>query len=289
MSVFYADPEPENALRDKIAGQIGVEPGNVLITCGAAYALYFIGDVFLRPGDEGILCSPTYPPYYSFIQKNGATVVDVPMTEKLEYDFDGILDAITDKTRVIFICNPNNPTGYTVYRDKLMGFIDKVPENVIVVMDEAYVQFTHEPEALTMVPAISSHKNVVVVQTFSKLYGLAGIRVGYAVAAPEIISFMKKEAIVRTLTITAVKGAFAAMDDKEFARKTIENNREGREYLTKELSAMGYKVYPSESNFVYVDFREDPRLTTKKTSTSRYNHSGRFSLCSLIHRYQRRK
>jgi histidinol-phosphate aminotransferase len=131
-------------------------------------------------------------------------------------------------------------------------------------MDEAYVQFAKNPESLTMVPAIANRKNIIVAQTFSKLYGLAGIRVGYAVSTPEIISYLQRESIVRSLNVVGIRGAFAAMDDLEFAKKTIENNAAGREYLTEELTKLGYRVYPSESNFVYVDMGADPKEITNK-------------------------
>lgn len=261
---FYADPEPENTLKAKVAESIGMASQNVMITSGAAFALNFVGEVFIQNGDEGILCSPTYPPYYSIIQKNGGTVVDVPMTRNLDFDFDGIVNAITEKTKVIFVCNPNNPTGCTVYRDTMLKFANRVPEDVILVMDEAYVQFSKDPDALTMIPAIKNHKNIIVVQTFSKLYGLAGIRVGYAVSTPEIVTYMQRESIARSLNAIGIRGAIAAMDDVEFARRTVENNAEGRDYLAREFTKLGYKVYPSESNFIYVDFNVDPKEITQK-------------------------
>lgn len=261
---FYADPEPENALKAKVAASLGLAPKNVMITSGAAFALNFIGEAFIQPGDECILSSPTYPPYYSIIQKNGGRVVDVPMTKKLEFDLEGILKAIGGNTKLIFVCNPCNPTGRAVYRDELARFAAKVPEDVILVFDEAYVQFAKSPCLLTMVPEIASRKNVIVVQTFSKLYGLAGIRVGYAAASEEVITYMQRESIARSLNVVGIDGAIAAMDDVEFARKTVENNASGRDYLTREFARLGYEVYPSEANFVYVDFRADPKEVARK-------------------------
>lgn len=261
---FYADPEPENSLAEKIAAGIGFDPGNIMITSGAAFALNFICEAFLEKGDEAVLCSPTYPPYYSMTRKNGGIVVDVPMTWDMKFDFDGILEGITEKTKIVFICNPNNPTGCTVYRKYMLEFVEKVPDDVILVMDEAYVQFTENPEAFTMIPAIKQHRNIIVVQTFSKIFGLAGIRVGYAVSTHEIISYMKRESIARSLNVVGIRGALAAMDDYDFAEKTIVSNAQGRSYLTQELTKIGYRVYPSESNFLYVDFGADPKAVTKK-------------------------
>jgi len=261
---FYADPEPENALKAKVAKKIGVTPQHIMITSGAAFALNFVGEVFIQGRDEAILSSPTYPPYYSIIQKNGGRVVDVPMTSDLGFDFDGIVNAVTGKTKVIFICNPNNPTGCTVYRDTMLEFVNRIPEDVILVMDEAYVQFSKDPDALTMVPEILTRKNIIVIQTFSKLYGMAGIRVGYAVSTPEIISFMQRASIARSLNTVGIRGALAALDDEDFAKKTIDNNAIGRNYLSEEFTKLGYKVYPSESNFIYVDIKGDPKEISRK-------------------------
>lgn len=261
---LYADPEPEEALKAKVAASIGVTPQHVVMTSGASFALNTIGEVFIQPGDEAILCSPTYPPYYSIIHKNGGTVIDVPQTDKLEYDFDRIVKAITRETKVIFICNPNNPTGGAVYRENLLKLANRVPEDVILAIDEAYVQFARDPEAMTMVPAIADRRNIVVVQTFSKLYGLAGIRIGYAVSTPEIITYMQRESTARSLNMVGIRGAFAALDDAEFAGQTMANNAAGRTYLTEQLTALDCKVYPSESNFVYVDFGADPQELTGK-------------------------
>ena len=261
---FYADPEPENALKAKVAERLGVQPCNVMITAGAAFALNFIGEVFIQKGDEAIVCSPTYPPYYSIIRKSCGTVVDVPMTKDCKFDFDGLLKAITDKTKVIFLCNPNNPTGCTVTREVFSAFVRQVRPDIIVVSDEAYVQYAKDPAAVTMVPALKEFPNLVVIQTFSKLYGMAAIRVGYAVASQEIISFLQRMSIARALNAAGIQGAIAALDDVEFAEMTVRNNADGRDYLTSEFQKLGFKVYPSESNFVYVDMKEDPKKIVEK-------------------------
>lgn len=261
---YYADPGPENLLRDKIAARVGVERQNVMVTTGAAFALNFIGEVFIQNGDEGILCSPTYPPYYSIIRKSGGVVVDVPVKPDGLLDFDAIRAAITERTKVLFLCNPNNPTSCAIYRDALLAFVDTLPKDVIVVIDEAYVQFSRNPQALTMVPAIKSRENIIVVQTFSKLYGMASIRVGYAVSTPEIIQYLSRCSIARSLNAVGIRGAIAALDDAAFEQATIACNNEGREYLTKELRALGFFVYPSESNFVYADVEMDVKEVTNR-------------------------
>jgi len=260
---LYADPEPENALGEKVADSIGVKPENIMVTSGAAFALNFICEAFVQKGDQTIISSPAYPPYYSMTRKNGGIVVEVPVKADMCMDFKKVSDSITERTKIIFICNPNNPTGYTIKREEILRFIDSVPNNIIIVIDEAYIQFTNSPGKTTLVPYIREMNNLIVVQTFSKLYGLAGIRVGYAVSSPEIIGYIKRESIARSLNVVGIRAALAAMDDHDFAEKTIENNAIGRTFLAKELTALGYKVYPSESNFLYVDFHEDPKVITK--------------------------
>ena len=207
---------------------------------------------------------PTYPPYYSIIQKSGGIVIDVPLSEELTFDFDKIVNSITDKTKVIFVCNPNNPTGYTVYREEMLKFVERIPEDVIVVLDEAYMQFANNPQSLTMLPAIETHKNIIVVHTFSKIYGMAAIRIGYAVSNPEIISYMQRESVARSLNAVGIRGAIAAIDDENFVKRTLANNFEGKNYLTKEFNKLRYKVYPSEANFIYVDVNQDSRRSNKE-------------------------
>lgn len=261
---FYADSEPETQLRRKVAARLQVAPENVMITAGAAFALNFTGEVFIQPGDEGIVCSPTYPPYYSIIRKSGGAVVDVPMTKDCAFDLDGIVAAVTERTKVLFLCNPNNPTGRAIYRDEFSAFLRRMPKDVIVVADEAYVQYARDPEALTMVPALAEFPNLIVVQTFSKLYGLAAIRVGYAVSSAEIISYLQRMSIARALNAAGIRAATAAMDDEAFAEMTVRQNAAGREYLAREFTKKGFTVYPSESNFVYVDMNADPKAVTEK-------------------------
>ena len=150
--------------------------------------------------------------------------------------------------------NPCNPTSTALSGKDLLALIDQLPKDVIVVVDEAYIDFADNSQEMTMVPHLADHPNMIVVQTYSKIYGLAAIRLGYALACPEIIRYLSKAMAARSLSTIAIEGGIAALEDEEFRRKTIENNSTEREYLTREFRAMGYKVCDSQANFIYADF-----------------------------------
>lgn len=252
---LYPDSSRDNALRKKLAQRHSLVMENIMLTCGAANALAFAGEAFIRPGDECIITSPAYPPYYYIVFKNGGVIVDVPSRKAdMKMDIDGVLAAVTEKTRLIFICNPNNPTS-TCYRgSEIYAMIQKLPRDVIVVVDEAYIDFVDDPEETSMVSRLLETPNMIVVRTFSKTYGLAAIRIGYALACPEIIGYLNKAMAARSLSNIGIEAAIAALDDDEFRRLTVENNRAERKYLTDTFRAMGYTVYESQANFLYVDF-----------------------------------
>ncbi len=252
---LYSDGSREAVLEKKIADLHGVEPSNIFISGGAAMVLKSICEVFIQPGDECIIPSPAYPPYYFWTFKYGGTIVEVPCRkEDQKLDIEGVLKAVTDKTKLVFLCNPNNPTSTAVSREDLCGVLDRLPGDVIAVVDEAYVDFTDDPEAVTMMPCLSRYPNMVVVRTFSKIYGMAGIRLGYGVACQEIVRYLDKAVDARGINNLAVEGGIAALDDREFRDRTRENNTAERKYLTKELTDLGYRVYDSQANFVWVDF-----------------------------------
>ncbi len=252
---LYPDSTRDNVLKDKIAKKHNLLSDNIMITCGAANALAFAGEAFIKPGDECIITSPAYPPYYYIVYKNEGVIVDVPSrAEDMKMDMEAVLNAVTEKTRLVFVCNPNNPTSTCIPGGELYAFIQKFPKDVIVVVDEAYIDFTDDPKKTTMVSRLKEQPNMIVVRTFSKTYGMAAIRLGYALACPEIIGLMNKAMAARSLSNIGIEGAIAALDDEEFREKTVSSNQKERAYLTEEFRAMGYTVYDSQANFIYVDF-----------------------------------
>lgn len=246
----YGDPDVAPVV-EKLAKHHDLLPENVLVTPGATSALGFLGEVFLQKDDEVILCSPTYPNYYNVIGKAGAKIVDVKLNDEFEPEFELILKAITSKTKLIFLCNPNNPTGTVCDDNMLFEFIEKVPKNIAIVVDEAYFEFIESKDYKSTISLISPDRNLIVVKTFSKIYGLAGARIGYLLSNKEIIDYLKVSSTGYFCSKTAYLGAKAALDDAAFVEKTIKCNEECRRYLTQNMKAFGFKVYPSSTNFIF--------------------------------------
>lgn len=253
---LYPDSQSDKLLIAKIAQRHALSTENVFIACGAANVLKHACDVFIQPQDECIICSPTYPPYYYLVFKNEGVIIDLPVTEDQYLDLPAIEKAITKKTKLLFLCNPNNPTSTSISRNDIRDLLTKIPNNIIVLADEAYIDFVDNIDEVNLVPLLSEFPNLIIIRTFSKVYGLAAVRLGYALACPEIIKYLNKSVDARSLNIFAIEGGVAALDDKEFYLKTIENNRTEREYLTRELGSLGYKVYKSQANFLWVNFFE---------------------------------
>jgi histidinol-phosphate aminotransferase len=243
-------------LREKIGERFGFteNPGDhVILSSGASGAMLLIGEVFLLPDDEVVTCDPTYGAYNGTSRRNSAKAVTCPLNSDLEYDLDALEKLITEKTKMVYICNPNNPTGTIIDPDKLRAFIHRMPPHLIVVVDEAYIEFSGDEKRYSMISEIKEGVNLIVMRTFSKLYGLAGARIGYSFTNKEIHDVLLKSTSVFVISREAVAAANAALDDDDFVKSTIDMVDNGRKYLTKELTAIGAKVYPSYTNFVYAD------------------------------------
>lgn len=249
---YYPEKEA-NSLRDKLAKKLGLEIDNMIITNGGEYALTLMGGTFVNPNDEVIYCVPSFGVYRSAAIKSQGIPVELPLTENHCFDLEAILRHITKRTKLIFICNPNNPTGTIVSSRARDEFINHVPDNVVVVFDEAYYEFIGDPEYLSGIKYLKEKKNIVVIRTFSKLYGLAGVRLGYAMADPGVIEkvFMVREAF--SVNRVAVAGAIAALDDTEFIHRTLAVIASGKEYLYHEFDAIGINYIESAANFVLAD------------------------------------
>ena len=253
-SSIYPDPFCMQ-LRKKLDACFGFDQSgdHVIISQGGSGIISLLGEVFICEGDEMILCEPTFGAYAAACRRNNGTVVALPLTEDQAFDLDAIYNAITEKTKMIFICNPNNPSGTAVDSDKLRELIHKVPKQVITVVDEAYIEFATDERVQSMVSEIAEGVNLVVIRTFSKLYGLAGERLGYSLMNKELHGILQKATTVFVGSRVALAGAMAALDDDAFVQSTKNNIREGREYLTREFEALGWKVFDSQTNFLYAD------------------------------------
>ena len=251
-------------LKEALAKFYGLGVENVTASAGSSPLIETIGCAFLNPGDEVLMC-PTFAAFIDMAQIRQAVPVIVPLNEDMTYDLDGLYNAITEKTKIIVLCNPNNPTGTYVGKEKVLDFIKKVPDNIIVLMDEAYLEFATAPDCESMYPLIKEFpdKPIIVLKTFSKYYGMAGIRVGYALAAPELIAAIDKCPGVM-ISRAGLAGAVAALDDQEYYQDVKKKIVEGMTYLETEMEALGCKVYHSQTNFIFFDPHMDAQLVRTK-------------------------
>lgn len=248
--------EVKEKLAEKFSKDLGkkFDPDNFIITIGASGQLHLIGELFICKGDEVIYSELSYPQYALITQKNEGIGVEIPINkETMQIDLDAMYDAITYKTKLIWICNPNNPTGTILCKNKLKEFINKVPEDVIVCIDEAYFELITEPDYESMASMVLDKPNVIVLRTFSKIYGLAGIRIGYSMVNEALYPIMMKIAGNYGTSRLAYAAALGAMEDQEFFDKTLSSVKEGREYFAAEFRKLGFKVWDSQTNFIYVD------------------------------------
>jgi histidinol-phosphate aminotransferase len=236
-------------LREAIAEELGLSMANVILGNGSNEIIEFLGHAFLQPGDEVVVAKHSFAVYRLMAQLFGAKVVDVPDPDFVA-DLDGTLAAITPRTKEVFIANPNNPTGTMVFQDAIDRFMSRVPEHVMVVFDEAYYEFLDEaPDVLKYVRA---GRNVVVLRTFSKIQGLANLRIGYGLAAPEIVEVLQRARQPFNANGIAQAGALAGMRDKAHMEATRRVTDEGRNFLQAEFLDMNLEFVPSHANFVLV-------------------------------------
>ncbi len=250
---LYYDMEAK-ALRQKIADRSGVGLGNVYIGNGGDEAIALLVNAFVEPGDEVVLPWPTFGQY-----ANAATIMDgvpvkVPVRcDDLRADLPAMLAAITPRTKIIFLCNPNNPTGVVVSGDELRAFLAAIPSHVLVGLDEAYIDYVADDTFVSGLSLLGEFPNVVTIRTFSKVYGLAGMRVGYAIGHSDVVSLVQRVRPLFNVNTLAQIGAMAALDDAEFIGASVRQNAAQRQWLSEKLTDLGWRVLPSQTNFVFVD------------------------------------
>ncbi len=245
-------------LREAIAKKFGLERPNVILGNGSSEVIEFVGHAFLTPGDNIVVSRHTFSIYKLMAQLFGAETIEVP-DPHFTHDLDGIAAAVNERTKIVFVNNPNNPTGTIVSQAQLDAFIDKIPERVVVVFDEAYMEFLDEP--LDTVKYIQAGRtNVITLRTFSKIQGLAGLRIGYGLASKELTEVLQKTREPFNANLIAQVGALAGLLDEDHQKATRELTKEGRDYLQRCFASLGLKYVPSYSNFILVKVGNGKRL-----------------------------
>jgi histidinol-phosphate aminotransferase len=238
------------ALRAKLAARLGVAPEQLVFGCGADEILELVAKAFLGAGDECVYAWPSFAMYPIVVAGMGASAVPVPLTEELEHDLAAMRRAITRRTRVVFVCNPNNPTGTSIGAGAFDAFVASLPRDVVLAVDEAYFQYARRPDFPDALAWVAKRPGTVVLRTFSKIYGLAGLRIGYGVADPELADYLNRVRHPFNVNRLAEVAALAALDDDEHAERSRRVNAEGLAYLTRELAALGIRTWESDANFL---------------------------------------
>lgn len=246
-----------NELRHELASIHGLKAEEIITANGADNIINILISTYVNEGDEVLYCTPTFPSYRSTTVLMGGVPVEVPLTEQWKYDLDALLNAITHKTKLIFICNPNNPTGTILSADEIESFLKEVPDGIHVVFDEAYIEYVKEANYPTGIDWYKQSYPVITIRTFSKYYGLAGLRVGYAVANENILEPMLRIREPFATNRAAIYASIAALKDTQFYERNYEKVIQGREYLADELDDLGFDVVESHSNFLFVNIHSD--------------------------------
>lgn len=244
-------------LREAIAQKMGLARANVILGCGSNEVIEFIGKAFLEPGDDIVVSQHAFVVYKLMATMFGARTIEVP-DPGYAHDLDAMLAAITPRTKEVFISNPNNPTGTLCGQEAIDRFMARVPEHIVVVFDEAYYEFLPQPP--DTLKYVREGRNVVVLRTFSKIQGLANLRIGYGLAKPELIDVLQKTRQPFNANGIAQAGALAGLLDDEHQQKTRELTWEGRDFLQTEFAALGLEFVPSHANFVLVRVGDGKRI-----------------------------
>ena len=250
-------PEFSNFLLcNKLSKKFHVAPENIVIGNGSDDIIALLAHGFLNPGDEALMPLPSFLMYEISVKTAKGIPVMVPLSD-FSTNLEGLVEKISAKTRLIFITNPFNPTGSTITYDEFDEFADKVPEDVIIIVDEAYIEFVRNDAVYNSLKNPLQDPRIVTLRTFSKAYGLAGFRVGYGIMDSEIAQILNRIRQPFNVNTLAQAAAFAAIDDEQFLNKSIQTTHDGLDFLFKELGNLGLLCLPTQSNFLMINLKTD--------------------------------
>ncbi len=234
-------------LRKRMAERLGVNPGNLIFGNGSNEIIEFVSHALLGPGTNIVVSQYCFAIYPIVAHLAGAECITVPARD-YGHDLTAMHGAITPETRIVFVANPNNPTGTRAPNEAVMKLVNAMPDEVLLVMDEAYIEFIENPADL--LPLLSEKKNLLLMRTFSKLHGLAGLRVGYGIGHPDFVGALERIRQPFNLNAMAQAGALAALEDEAHVKATLENNAEGLRFFENAFAEMGIDCVPSHANFI---------------------------------------
>jgi histidinol-phosphate aminotransferase len=240
-----------------LAKSHGVTRDNIVLGCGSGEILRVADIAFLAPGLNAVAAEPTFESVLEYSRVMRADAVKIPLTADHRHDLPRMAAGCTSKTGLVYVCNPNNPTGTIVSRAEMADFIPRVPATALILVDEAYYHFVEDPDYGTALGWIGEHPNVVVVRTFSKVYGMAGMRLGYAVGAKETIARMRPHLLYSNANAAVLAAAETSLGDTEYVASCRQRINGTRQWLAEQLAKEGWHVVPSHTNFVMIDMTRD--------------------------------
>ncbi|MDH6234087.1 histidinol-phosphate aminotransferase [Mesorhizobium soli] len=252
---FYPDGSATK-LREAIGEVYGLNPANIICSNGSDEIIGLLAQTYLRPGDEGVFTEHGFLVYRIYIQAAGAVPV-VAKESNEKADVDAILAAVTDKTKIVFLANPNNPTGTYMPYEEVRRLHAALPKHVLLVLDAAYAEYVRRNDYESGIELVSTSQNVVMTRTFSKIHGLGGARIGWAYAPTHVVDALNRVRGPFNVNAMAIEAGVAAMRDRAHVEQTVEHNEKWLPWVTEELTKLGLRVTPSVGNFILIHFPDD--------------------------------
>ncbi|MFD3155741.1 histidinol-phosphate transaminase [Haloimpatiens sp. FM7330] len=257
-------PDASNyELKEIIANKFNVKHDEVFVSTGSDALIKMICNTFLNAGDESVMPEVTFPRYDAATKLMGAKSIKIPMKDN-GLDLEKMVESINSKTKLIWFCNPNNPTGTIFTKNEFENILNRIPENVIMIMDEAYIEYVTDSNFPDSLDYFKEHPNMVILRTFSKAYGLASLRCGYGIAHEELVGYFNRVIGPFDVNLFAQQAAAAAMQDEKFIQKVHEVNKQGKEYLYSEFDKLGLPYIKTNANFIMVDTKTDDKQVFEK-------------------------
>jgi len=246
-------------LKRALAQKLGVQPDRLIFGNGSNEIIELAARTFMRPGDEAVMAEQAFVVYELIVQAVGGKRKTVPL-KNFTHDLAAIADAVTPQTRLVFLANPNNPTGTIYRRHDWQAFLERISPDVLVIVDEAYFVYVEEADYPNSLDYHARHPAILTLRTFSKLYGLAGLRIGYGIGAKGVIALMQRVRQPFNVNAPAQWAALAALDDTEHVQRSLGVNQQGVKYLQTEFARLGLSYVPSQANFILVRVGNGPEV-----------------------------
>lgn len=243
-------------IKKALSERLSVREDEIILGNGSNELIDIAVRTFLQQGDEAVMAYPSFVVYPMAVQAIGGRPIQVPLKD-YTHDLNAMVDAVTSKTKILFIANPNNPTGTINKKEEFDRLVEKLPDGILIVVDEAYYEYVIDPEYADSMKHFRTGRDILILRTFSKIYGLAGLRIGYGIARQDIIVEMSKLRPPFNTGSIAQKAALWAMKDEEHVKYSREINEQGKRYLYRELDSLGLRYVPTEANFIYIVLGED--------------------------------